>query len=116
MANNYLDGSSLPFELAVEIAYITVLCTVWDVTEYTPEFVSSVVLKMGHLNFVAMMAVLFTLFVETEANPFVYNYERLRIAGLVFAFLLVIGGFSVLVYHKCTTRRARKVEDDNSEI
>uniref|UniRef100_A0A3P8VWG9 Uncharacterized protein n=1 Tax=Cynoglossus semilaevis TaxID=244447 RepID=A0A3P8VWG9_CYNSE len=36
--------------------------------------------------------VLFSLFLETEAN-----YERLRIAGLVCAFLLMIGGLSVII-------------------
>ncbi|XP_067458347.1 FXYD domain-containing ion transport regulator 11 [Thunnus thynnus] len=70
---------------------------------------------MGHLNLVAVMAVLFTLFMETEANPFVYNYERLRIGGLICACLLVAGGLSVLLYNKCS-RKGRKVEDDNSEI
>ncbi|XP_061632699.1 FXYD domain-containing ion transport regulator 11 isoform X2 [Phyllopteryx taeniolatus] len=68
----------------------------------------SQVLKMGHLTFVAVMAVLFTLFNETEAN-----YERLRIAGLICAGLLVIGGVGILLYNKCS-RRSNK--DDDSEI
>ncbi|XP_049439008.1 FXYD domain-containing ion transport regulator 11 [Epinephelus fuscoguttatus] len=70
---------------------------------------------MGHLNVVAVMAVFFSLFMETEANPFVYNYERLRIAGLICACLLFAGGLTIILYNKCTTR-SKKVEDDNSEI
>ncbi|KAA8591517.1 hypothetical protein FQN60_016891 [Etheostoma spectabile] len=52
---------------------------------------------MEHLSVVAVLAVLFTLFMETEANPFVYNYERLRIGGLVVVGLLVAGGLGVLL-------------------
>uniref|UniRef100_A0A8C5GF15 FXYD domain-containing ion transport regulator n=1 Tax=Gouania willdenowi TaxID=441366 RepID=A0A8C5GF15_GOUWI len=70
---------------------------------------------MGRLILLAFVAVLFNLFVETEANPFVYNYERLRIGGLICAFLLMAGGVSVILYHKCH-RENKKVEDDNSEI
>uniref|UniRef100_A0A665T212 FXYD domain-containing ion transport regulator n=1 Tax=Echeneis naucrates TaxID=173247 RepID=A0A665T212_ECHNA len=70
---------------------------------------------MGHLTLVAIMAVLFSLFMETEANPFVYNYERLRIAGLVCSCFLVAGGISVLLYNKCAGR-TKKAEDDSSEI
>ncbi|XP_078143433.1 FXYD domain-containing ion transport regulator 11 [Centroberyx gerrardi] len=70
---------------------------------------------MGHFTVVALMAVLFALFTETEANPFVYNYERLRIAGLICACLLMIGGVGVVLYNKCSQRN-KKVEDDNSEI
>ncbi|CAK6954309.1 FXYD domain-containing ion transport regulator 11 [Scomber scombrus] len=57
---------------------------------------------MRHLTLVTVIAVLFTLFVETEANPFVYNYERLRIGGLICACLLVAGGISVILYNKCS--------------
>ncbi|XP_034409545.1 FXYD domain-containing ion transport regulator 11 [Cyclopterus lumpus] len=77
--------------------------------------VSSVVFKMGHLTVVTVVAVLFTLFMETEANPFIYNYVRLRIGGLVCASLLFIGGLSILLYTRCTMKN-KKVEDDNSEI
>uniref|UniRef100_A0A8P4GR46 FXYD domain-containing ion transport regulator n=1 Tax=Dicentrarchus labrax TaxID=13489 RepID=A0A8P4GR46_DICLA len=77
--------------------------------------VSRVVLKMGHLTVVTVMAVLFSLFMETEANPFVYNYERLRIGGLICACLLVAGGLGVILYNKCS-RTDKKGEDDNSEI
>ncbi|XP_042346686.1 FXYD domain-containing ion transport regulator 11 [Plectropomus leopardus] len=73
------------------------------------------VLKMGHLTVVAVLAVLFTLFMETEANPFAYNYERLRIGGLICACLLFAGGLSVILYNRCSNRN-KKVEDDNSEI
>ncbi|CAN9514072.1 unnamed protein product [Ophioblennius macclurei] len=71
--------------------------------------------KMGHLTVVAFLAVLFSFFVETEANPFVYNYERLRIAGLICASLLVAGGITVILYNKCSGK-SKKGEDDNSEI
>ncbi|XP_010767043.1 FXYD domain-containing ion transport regulator 11 isoform X2 [Notothenia coriiceps] len=70
---------------------------------------------MGHLTIVAVIAVLFTLFAEIEANPFAYNYQRLRIGGLVCASLLFAGGLMVLLYTRCT-RKNKKVEDDNSEI
>ncbi|KAK2844241.1 hypothetical protein Q5P01_010900 [Channa striata] len=80
-----------------------------------PGPVSSVMLKMGHLTLVAVMAVLFALFVEAEANPFVYNYERLRIGGLVCTGLLVAGGVSVLLYKRCP-KKSRKAEDDSSTI
>uniref|UniRef100_A0A7N6A5R5 FXYD domain-containing ion transport regulator n=1 Tax=Anabas testudineus TaxID=64144 RepID=A0A7N6A5R5_ANATE len=70
---------------------------------------------MGHLTLVAVMAVLFTLFMETEANPFVYNYERLRIGGLVCTCLLVAGGVSVLLYKRCP-RKSRRAEDETSTI
>uniref|UniRef100_A0A3Q3KGX0 FXYD domain-containing ion transport regulator n=1 Tax=Mastacembelus armatus TaxID=205130 RepID=A0A3Q3KGX0_9TELE len=49
------------------------------------------------------LAVLFSLFVEAEAN-----YESLRIGGLVCTGLLVAGGVSVLL--------CKKVEDGSSEI
>ncbi|XP_070690901.1 FXYD domain-containing ion transport regulator 11 [Pempheris klunzingeri] len=92
----------------------------WDIHTHSsaPEpsaQVSTAVLKMGRLDVVAIVAVLFTLFMETEANPFVYNYERLRIGGLICSCLLVAGGFSVLLYNRCS-RKNKKVEDDSSEI
>ncbi|XP_054869570.1 FXYD domain-containing ion transport regulator 11 isoform X2 [Amphiprion ocellaris] len=71
-------------------------------------------LTMGNLTLVALIAVLFSFFTETEANPFVYNYERLRIGGLICACLLVAGGVSVILYNRCS--RKNKAEDDNSEI
>uniref|UniRef100_A0A3B4UCQ2 FXYD domain-containing ion transport regulator n=1 Tax=Seriola dumerili TaxID=41447 RepID=A0A3B4UCQ2_SERDU len=49
------------------------------------------------------LSVLFSLFMETEAN-----YERLRIGGLVCASFLVAGGLGVLL--------CKKAEDDSSEI
>ncbi|XP_023266198.1 FXYD domain-containing ion transport regulator 11-like [Seriola lalandi dorsalis] len=70
---------------------------------------------MGQITLVAVMAVLFSLFMETEANPFVYNYERLRIGGLVCACFLVAGGFGVLFYNRCSGKN-KKAEDDSSEI
>ncbi|XP_063735014.1 FXYD domain-containing ion transport regulator 11 [Eleginops maclovinus] len=81
---------------------------------------------MGHLTIVAVIAVFFTLFVEIEASkaqtpyspetdPFAYNYQRLRIGGLVCASLLFLGGLVVLLYTRCSGKN-KKVEDDNSEI
>uniref|UniRef100_A0A672ZZB3 FXYD domain-containing ion transport regulator n=1 Tax=Sphaeramia orbicularis TaxID=375764 RepID=A0A672ZZB3_9TELE len=61
-----------------------------------------------------LITVLLSLLVETEANPFYYNYERLRIGGLVLAGLLVSGGVGVIVYHKC--HRVPKKADEDSEI
>ncbi|XP_054638465.1 FXYD domain-containing ion transport regulator 11-like [Dunckerocampus dactyliophorus] len=83
-------------------------------TSCTPILITSAVLKMGHLTLVAVIAVLFSIFTETEASAFVYNYDRLRIVGLVCSGLLFIGGLGVLLYNKCT-RRPKK-EDDSSEI
>ncbi|XP_067365471.1 FXYD domain-containing ion transport regulator 11 [Channa argus] len=80
-----------------------------------PGPVSSVMLKMGHFTLVVILAVLFTLFMEAEANPFVYNYERLRIGGLVCTGLLVAGGLTVLLYKQCP-KRSKKADDDNSTI
>ncbi|KAF5898312.1 FXYD domain-containing ion transport regulator 11-like, partial [Clarias magur] len=34
-------------------------------------------------------------------DPFVYNYDRLRIGGIIFTVLLVIGAIIVLFYDKC---------------
>ncbi|XP_077382730.1 FXYD domain-containing ion transport regulator 11 [Festucalex cinctus] len=70
---------------------------------------------MSHLTLVAVIAVLFTLFTETEASAFVYNYERLRIVGLICSGLLFFGGVGILLYNKCS-KRSKKVEDDSSEI
>nr|AHB86583.1 FXYD domain-containing ion transport regulator 11 [Scatophagus argus] len=70
---------------------------------------------MGHLTVVAVLAVLFSLFMGTEANPFVYNYDRLRIGGLICASLLVAGGIGVILYNRCS-RKNKKAEDNSSEI
>uniref|UniRef100_A0A3B3Y576 FXYD domain-containing ion transport regulator n=1 Tax=Poecilia mexicana TaxID=48701 RepID=A0A3B3Y576_9TELE len=56
---------------------------------------------MGQLSLVTLLAVLFSIFMETEANPFVYNYERLRIGGLVFACMLIAGAVGLL-FCKCS--------------
>ncbi|XP_017265328.1 FXYD domain-containing ion transport regulator 11 [Kryptolebias marmoratus] len=69
---------------------------------------------MGRLTLVAFIAALFSLFMETEANPFYYNYERLRIGGLVIACLLIAGGISLVFYKTCS--RGIKKQDNNSEI
>uniref|UniRef100_A0A3Q3ELC5 FXYD domain-containing ion transport regulator n=2 Tax=Labrus bergylta TaxID=56723 RepID=A0A3Q3ELC5_9LABR len=72
-------------------------------------------MKMGQLNVLAVMAVLFSLFMETEANPFIYNYERLRIGGLICSCLLFGAGLLAILYTRCN-RKQKKAEDDNSEI
>ncbi|XP_049585443.1 FXYD domain-containing ion transport regulator 11 [Syngnathus scovelli] len=72
-------------------------------------------LKMGHFTLLAVIAVLFSLFAETEAGAFVYNYERLRIAGLICSGFLFIGGLAVILYNKCS-RGSKKDKDDSSEI
>ncbi|XP_037130702.1 FXYD domain-containing ion transport regulator 11 isoform X2 [Syngnathus acus] len=59
-------------------------------------------LKMGHFTLLAVIAVLFSLFAETEAGSFVYNYERLRIAGLICSGFLFFGGLAVILYNKCS--------------
>ncbi|KAL6108860.1 uncharacterized protein ACO6RY_12116 [Pungitius sinensis] len=69
---------------------------------------------MGHLTLVAVIGVLFSLFMEAEANPFVYSYERLRIGGLIFSGFCFFGGIAFLFHNKCSTRN-KKVEND-SEI
>ncbi|KAM8869554.1 FXYD domain-containing ion transport regulator 11 isoform 1-T1 [Spinachia spinachia] len=74
----------------------------------------SFVLKMGRLTVVAVVAVLFSLFMEAEANPFVYSYERLRIGGLIFGGFLFLGGVIFILHNKCSFRN-KKGEND-SEI
>uniref|UniRef100_A0A3Q2DG01 FXYD domain-containing ion transport regulator n=1 Tax=Cyprinodon variegatus TaxID=28743 RepID=A0A3Q2DG01_CYPVA len=59
---------------------------------------------MGHITLVTFLAALFSIFMEAEANPFVYNYERLRIGGLIFACLLIGGGIGLVVYNQCAKR------------
>lgn len=93
------------FDQAVSLNIHTLLCF-WTV--------GAVVLKMGQLTVVAVLAVLITLFMETAANPFVYNYEGLRIGGLVFTGLLVAGALGFLFYNTC--HRRNKKGEDSSEI
>ncbi|MEQ2291518.1 hypothetical protein AMECASPLE_014124, partial [Ameca splendens] len=59
---------------------------------------------MGQLTLVTFLAVLCSVFMVTEANPFVYNYEGLRIGGLIITCLLTIGGIVLITYKKCTKR------------
>ncbi|XP_055067151.1 FXYD domain-containing ion transport regulator 11 [Paramisgurnus dabryanus] len=61
-----------------------------------------------------VLTVLLTLFSQAEANPFVYNYEALRIGGLVFTALLVAGGVTVLCWGQCKPKR--KSSEDASQI
>ncbi|XP_073702592.1 FXYD domain-containing ion transport regulator 11 isoform X2 [Garra rufa] len=60
---------------------------------------------MSQLTELVLLAVFLALFGQTEANPFVYNYEALRIGGLVFTGLLVAGGVGVLCWGQCKPRR-----------
>ncbi|KAG7469004.1 hypothetical protein MATL_G00124230 [Megalops atlanticus] len=69
-----------------------------------------VVKKMGQFATLVLLAVFCTFCTEADANPFVYNYERLRIGGLVFACMLVAGGVCLLFWNKC--RRGSKKDDD----
>uniref|UniRef100_A0A3Q2PNL2 FXYD domain-containing ion transport regulator n=1 Tax=Fundulus heteroclitus TaxID=8078 RepID=A0A3Q2PNL2_FUNHE len=49
-----------------------------------------------YLFFFTSFSVLFSVFMETEAN-----YEKLRIGGLVFACLLIAGGVGIVIC-KCS--------------
>ncbi|KAF4102813.1 hypothetical protein G5714_015696 [Onychostoma macrolepis] len=46
-------------------------------------------------------------------DPFVYNYEALRIGGLIFTALLVAGGVGVLCWGQCKPKRKN---EDASKI
>ncbi|KAJ8005344.1 hypothetical protein DPEC_G00145650 [Dallia pectoralis] len=70
---------------------------------------------MGQFSALVLVAVLFAFITETEANTFVYNYERLRIGGMLIACLLVVGGLAVLFQKKCA-RKNKKSDDNTSEI
>lgn len=67
---------------------------------------------------ITALFVLFTVFLilfsQAEANPFVYNYDSLRIGGLVFTALLVAGGVGVLCWGQCKPKR--KGNGDASKI
>lgn len=47
------------------------------------------------------------------SDPFVYNYERLRIGGLVCAGLIIAGGIGIVVYNQCSKRPSRKSHNDS---
>uniref|UniRef100_A0A3B5MF85 Uncharacterized protein n=1 Tax=Xiphophorus couchianus TaxID=32473 RepID=A0A3B5MF85_9TELE len=51
-------------------------------------------------------SVLFSIFMETEAN-----YERLRIGGLVFTCLLIIGAVLLLVCNCVRGNRSQKLDE-----
>ncbi|MFT7800679.1 FXYD protein 11 [Arapaima gigas] len=70
--------------------------------------------KMGRFLGLIVPAVLCAFFLEVEANPFVYNYERLRIGGLVITCLLVAGAVVVLLWNRCKGKKT--VSDDSSQI
>uniref|UniRef100_A0A8C6NLA9 Uncharacterized protein n=1 Tax=Nothobranchius furzeri TaxID=105023 RepID=A0A8C6NLA9_NOTFU len=53
-------------------------------------------------NMLFVLAVLFSLFMEAEAN-----YERLRIGGLIFTGLLIAGGVGTLL---CECYSLKKIE------
>ncbi|XP_051575456.1 FXYD domain-containing ion transport regulator 11 [Myxocyprinus asiaticus] len=69
---------------------------------------------MSQLTALVLLTVFLTLFSQAEANPFVYNYEGLRIAGLVFTAFLVAGGVGVLCWGQCKPKR--KDDEDASKI
>ncbi|XP_050987217.1 FXYD domain-containing ion transport regulator 11 [Labeo rohita] len=69
---------------------------------------------MSQLTELVLLTVFLALFGHAEANPFVYNYEALRIGGLVFTALLVAGGVGVLCWGQCKPKR--KNDEDPSKI
>uniref|UniRef100_A0A3P9H541 FXYD domain-containing ion transport regulator n=1 Tax=Oryzias latipes TaxID=8090 RepID=A0A3P9H541_ORYLA len=50
-----------------------------------------------------------------STDPFVYNYEGLRIGGLVIVGLLIAGAVVLLTYNQCA-RLARGKQSDDSAI
>ncbi|XP_016312104.1 FXYD domain-containing ion transport regulator 11 [Sinocyclocheilus anshuiensis] len=69
---------------------------------------------MSQLTELVLLTVFLALFSRAEANPFVYNYEALRIGGLVFTALLIAGGVGVLCWGQCKPKR--KDDEDASKI
>ncbi|KAG5271621.1 hypothetical protein AALO_G00182080 [Alosa alosa] len=80
-----------------------------------PERISpaQVIRKMEQFSFLFLLGVFYSLFIETEASPFVYDYYKLRVGGLVFAGMLVTGAVVLLMWNRC---RPSKKGDDDSEI
>ncbi|XP_060718268.1 FXYD domain-containing ion transport regulator 11 [Tachysurus vachellii] len=70
--------------------------------------------KMSRLTLLVLLTVLSGFLNEAEANPFVYNYDRLRIGGIIFTVLLVIGAIFLLFHDKCGTKK--KSDDATSQI
>ncbi|KAG7318022.1 hypothetical protein KOW79_019057 [Hemibagrus wyckioides] len=70
--------------------------------------------KMSRLVLLVLLTVFSAFLSEAEANPFVYNYDRLRIGGIIFTVLLVIGAVVLLFYDKCSTKK--KSDDAASQI
>uniref|UniRef100_A0A4W4GUQ3 FXYD domain-containing ion transport regulator n=1 Tax=Electrophorus electricus TaxID=8005 RepID=A0A4W4GUQ3_ELEEL len=66
---------------------------------------------MSHFTAFILLTVLCAFLGEAEANPFVYNYERLRIGGIIFTILLVIGALVVLFHDKCGKKNKKSEED-----
>ncbi|MCJ8745418.1 hypothetical protein PDJAM_G00129930 [Pangasius djambal] len=60
---------------------------------------------MSRFALLVLLTVLSALFSEAAANPFVYNYDRLRIGGIIFTVMLVIGAIVLLFYDKCGTKK-----------
>ncbi|NP_001268947.1 FXYD domain-containing ion transport regulator 11 isoform 1 precursor [Danio rerio] len=69
---------------------------------------------MSQLTELVLLTVFLALFSRAEANPFVYNYEALRIGGLVFTCVLVAGAVTALCWGQCKPKR--KHDDDASKI
>ncbi|KAL7840248.1 hypothetical protein AOLI_G00255710 [Acnodon oligacanthus] len=70
--------------------------------------------KMKGFTALVLLTVFSAFLSEAEANPFVYNYDRLRIGGIIFTILLVIGALFVLFHDKCGKKK--KDEEDASQI
>ncbi|XP_057196629.1 FXYD domain-containing ion transport regulator 11 [Triplophysa rosa] len=68
---------------------------------------------MSQITALVLFTVLLNLFSQAEANPFVYNYEALRIGGLVFTGLLVAGGVGVLCSGQCKSKRKGNADASN---
>ncbi|XP_060756418.1 FXYD domain-containing ion transport regulator 11 [Neoarius graeffei] len=63
--------------------------------------------KMSRFALLVLLTVLIELFSRAEADPFVYNYDRLKIGGIVFTVLLIVGAIVFLFYDKCSTNKKR---------
>ncbi|KAF4076120.1 hypothetical protein AMELA_G00226910 [Ameiurus melas] len=70
--------------------------------------------KMSRFALLVLLTVFSALFSEADANPFVYNYDRLRIGGIIFTVLLVIGAVVLLFHDKCGKKK--KSDDATSHI
>uniref|UniRef100_A0AAY4B069 FXYD domain-containing ion transport regulator n=1 Tax=Denticeps clupeoides TaxID=299321 RepID=A0AAY4B069_9TELE len=70
---------------------------------------------MGQVANLVLLAVLSAVFATAEGNAFTYNYERLRIGGLIITALLVAGAVVILSWNKCKAKSSKDA-DSPSEI